>query len=581
MSYKSGTPNGTLYAGNVKWSNDYKHVMLFSSQSARNDFLTSHLTKLKNNVIYYNPNNFIDVAGKLQNVEEYNYVAYKNDSDISNTMYCCFVTNYEYVAPNTTRIYIELDVFQMYYYSTTFYQSYIERAIISKSADNANTNYLPEPISAPLEYEHKIQDILESSKWSPLWVLHMASYYNSATGKYDYKGIGTNNTYGEYGRFIESQSEIDAVLEMYGRKGINDVLQDFSKMLDDTVDNFTQNGKDVLKAIIQGIFSGGISTVTGWNDLTGLSAISDIGSLADFQDHRDELLGLYAIPLWLKEAYITDGGNANFADNRRSNVDVTLTINSNSLANGYTPRNKKLLTSVCRGYVLANKTGMQKSFKPELFTGTPVIRLSGITMSTGGYNWHISNYADIVNSYDEVSYNSERRVGYDANSGLNKAINTIGAGGAVLGSLGGVTAGMMSGNPTAIISGAGGAVTSLVKAIDQIGQKEQHIGHNGDLLRITGGRAQLTWYEISPTRSECESIDNFFDMFGYTIQKHANPTSYFNTRSNWNYIKCADNINLSCDGPADYENKLKNIFASGVTLWHSYSNFGDYSQTNS
>lgn len=580
MSYKSGTPNGTLYAGNVKWSNDYKHTMLFKHQSARNDFMTSHLTKLKNNVIYYNPNNYIDVEGKLQNAETYNYVAYKNDSDISNTMYCCFVTNYEYIAPDTTRLYIELDVFQMLIYSTSFYQCYIERAIISKSADNANTNYLPEPISAPLEYEKKLSDILESAKWEPAWVLHMASYYNSATGKYDYKGIGTNSTYGEYGRFIESQTEMDKVLTMYGRKGINEVLEDFNKMLDDTVDNFTQNGKEVLKSVIQGIFSGGISTTENWNNMTGLTAISNIGSLANFQDHRDELLGLYAIPQWLKEAYVADGGDANFADNRRSYKDVDLPINRNSLANGYTPRNKKLLTSVCRGYVLANKTGMRKAFKPELFDDKPAIRISGITMATSGYQWHINNYHEITDSYGEVPYSSERRVGYDSNTGLNKAINTMGAISSVAGGVGALAGGIASKNPVSVIEGVNSGVNSLVNAVDMIGNQGQHIGNNGDLLRVTGGRAQLSWYEISPTRSECESIDNFFDMYGYTINKHANPRSYFNTRSVWNYIKCA-NVNLSCDAPADYENKLKNIFLSGITLWHSYSDFGNYAKTNS
>lgn len=580
MSYKSGSPNGTLYAGNVKWSNDYKHVMLFSSKSVRNDFMKTYLSKLKNNVIYYNPNQYIDVAGRLQNAESYNYVYYTNDSDISITKYCCFVTNYEYIAPDTTRLYIELDVFQMLIYSTNFYQSYIERAIISKSADNANTNYLPEPITAPLEYEKKLTDILESAKWEPAWVLHMASYYNSATGKYDYKGIGTNNTYGEYGRFIESQVEMDKVLTMYGRKGINEVLEDFNVMLDDTVDNFTQNGKEVLKSIIQGIFSGGISTTEGWNNMTGLAAISDIGSLADFQDHRDELLGLYAIPQWLKEAYIADGGDSNFADNRRSYKDVDLSINRNSLANGYTPRNKKLLTSVCRGYVLANKTGMRKAFKPELFDDNPTIRIAGITMATSGYQWHINNYHEITDSYGEVPYNSERRVGYDSNTGLNKAINTMGAISSVAGGVGALAGGIASKNPVGVIEGVNSGVNSLVNAVDMIGNQEQHIGNNGDLLRVTGGRAQLSWYEISPTLSECESIDNFFDMYGYTINKHANPRSYFNTRSVWNYIKCA-NVNLSCDAPADYENKLKNIFTSGVTLWHSYSDFGNYAKTNS
>lgn len=47
MAYKGGTPNGKLYLGHVKWSNDYKHVMLFSSESARNSFMTSHLTLKK------------------------------------------------------------------------------------------------------------------------------------------------------------------------------------------------------------------------------------------------------------------------------------------------------------------------------------------------------------------------------------------------------------------------------------------------------------------------------------------------------------------------------------------------------
>ena len=561
MSYNSDTPNGKLYIGRVKWSNDYKHVMQFASESARNTFMTSNLNKVKENVIYYNPNKYIDVYSKLQGVEKYNYAYFINDSDISNTEYCCFITDYEYIAPAVTRLYIELDVFQMYFYSTDFYQSYIERAIISKSADNLNTNYLPEPVSAPLEYESKIQDILTSSDWGPLWVLHMASYYNSTTNEYQYDGIGTNNTYGEYGRFIESRSELATVIEQYGRKSPQDIASEVGQA----------SGHTTWQSWLNAIFAG----TAGQDAVEGLKVTT---SVADLQDHRNELIGLYAIPKWLKDNF---DGDANFADNRRTSVDVNLSINSGSLANGYTPRNKKLLTSVCRAYVLANKTGMQKTFKPELFTGSPKITLSGITMSTGGYNWHITNYADIVNSYDEVAYNSERRVGYDQNTGLNKVINTIGAGGSALASLGGIAGGVATGNPVSAISGVGSASVSLVKAIDQIGQKEQHFGHNGDLLRITGGRAMLSWYEISPTVSECQSIDNFFDMYGYTIQKHANPSSYFSTRSNWNYIKCADNVNMACKCPAVYENKMKSIFSNGVTLWHNYTHFGDYSQTNS
>ena len=327
MSYNSDTPNGKLYIGRVKWSNDYKHVMQFASESARNTFMTSNLNKVKENVIYYNPNKYIDVYSKLQGVEKYNYAYFINDSDISNTEYCCFITDYEYIAPAVTRLYIELDVFQMYFYSTDFYQSYIERAIISKSADNANTNYLPEPVSAPLEFESKIQDILTSADWGPLWVLHMASYYNTTAKKYDYSGKGTNSTYGEYGRFIESKQELEDVLEQYGRKSPEEIASDAG----------VSGGEVTWKDWVASIFGG----VVGEE----VYKIMSTTSVADLQDHRNELIGLYAIPKWLKDNY---DGDANFADNRRTSVDVNLSINSGSLANGYTPRNKKLLTSVCR-----------------------------------------------------------------------------------------------------------------------------------------------------------------------------------------------------------------------------------------
>lgn len=580
MSYLNGSPNGKLYVGSVKWSNDYTHVMLFSDKTTRNTFMTSHLSIISNQITFINPNGYIDVEGEIADVEKLNYCYYTNDSDISNTPYCCFITNFEYIAPKTTRLFIELDVFQMYHYDTSYYQSYIERAIVSKAQNTANNNYLPEPISANLEYENELTTIGNENSWQPIWVLHSASYYNSETGEYDYKGVGTHNTYGEYGRFIESQQEIQTLLKMYGRKGFNDTLQAFSDMLDDTVGNLTQTAKDAFKALIQGMFSGGVATTAEWNNMTGMTTISDVFKIAEYQDHRNELIGLYAIPKWLKDAYIADGGNNNYADNKRISKEYDLTTNVNSLANGYTPRNKKLLTSVCRAYVLANRTGLKIPFKPELFKTDDVkINLYGITMSTGGYQYSIPGYSDRQLAHGEVDYSSERRVGYDANTGLNKVINGINAGAGIVGAVSGAVGGAMTGNAASVIGSGANITNAVVSAIDQIGQKEGRIGSNGDLLRITGGRPVLRWFEVNPSVSECQAIDNFFDMYGYTIHKHQKPTSYINTRTYWNYVKTS-NINLSCNAPANYENKLKSIYNNGVTLWHSYNNFGDYSQNN-
>lgn len=572
MAYLNNTPNGKLYLGTVKWSNDHKNVMLFANKSARDTFFTTNFALIKNDVIYYSPNQYIDVRGRIKHIEHVNYAYFINDSDISDRPYCCFVTNYEYISPETTRLYIQLDVFQMYIYDVTFYQSFIERAIVTKASDATVGKYvLPEPISAKLEYESQIATIFNQSDWQPIWCLHTASYYNSNDGKYHYEGKGTNNTYGEYVRFIESQDELKTLLRMYGRASLGEALQKISDNIDDAVDDWETAGKAFIKNVINGMLSGGIVNAQGYSNITGMSSLTEGLSLAQFQDHRDELIGLYAIPKWLKDKYVSDGGDENYADNKRTTINSeTISINQNSLANGYSPRNKKLLTSVCRSFCLANRAGFRKALKPELFTANPVIQLTGITTSTGGYQYHITNYKEYTDSFGEIPYNSERRVGYDANTGVNKALNLLNAGASVAGGAAALGSGQ-------ILSGAVGVIGGAVSAVDAVGAQGGGFGSNGDLLRVTGDRPQLRFYEINPSVESCEAIDNFFDMYGYTIQKHLNPSSYIRSRTRWNYIETRD-INLTVPAPADYENELKAAFNSGVTFWHNYNTFGIYTQ---
>lgn len=581
MGYYDNNPNGLLYIGAVNWSNDYSNVMLFDNKEARNNFMRSHLYLIKTNLTYFSPNGYVDVNSNIDGMENHNYIYYIPDSDINDTAFCCFITSYEFIAPATTRLYVRLDVFQQYIYNTTFFQSFIERAIVSKASDTPGRYVLNEPFNVSLQYQHLLNNVDSESNWNPIWALHSASYYNSADGQYHYEGLGGQNTYGEYTRFIESQEEIKTLLRMYGRASLGDALQKISENIDDAVGEWTEAGKAFIKDIITGMLSGGISTITGYNQMLGMSSLTEGLSLAQYQDHRDELIGLYAIPTWLKNKFVDDGGDVNYADNRRVNKEYSLSINSSTLANNnYTPRNKKLLTSVCRMYVLANRNGIKIGFKPELFTGNPSLILTGIPTSTSGYQYEVTNYADYQTRYGEVTYSSERRVGYDANTGINKALNILSAGGSAAASIGTIASGAASGNPITALSGVGGLLNTGVNAIDALGAKEEHFGNNGDLLRITGGSAQLKWYEVNPSLEEIQAIDNFFDMYGYNISKHANPANFLRVRSKWNYIKTAD-INLKVPAPADYENEMKRIFNSGVTLWRDYSTFGDYSQTNS
>lgn len=584
MAYLDGNYNGVVYVGNVKWSDDNKNQMLFTNENhyrsatARHNFLINHLTRVDGNICCIpNPNGYIDIDCTIQDIEQVNYCYYKNDSDFSNTYYCCFVTNYEITADNTTRLFLKWDYFQQFFYTTTLYQCFIERMIVNPSDDTPDANTLPEPISATLEKEFNLtaddenDGIFTKNDWSPEWVLHAASYYDPTDGQYHYEGAGSQNTFGEYAFPVLSATNLRNYLKLYGRQGLKETLEQAQEIIDDS----GVTGAQVFGAAIQGIL-GGIIGAAGEviANKDTVKALADSLSIAQYQDHRDELIGLYAIPKWLADA----ANAAPIYDNREYTRAQTITLNTNVLANGYRPRNKKLLSSVCRGYVLANKTGLKIVLKPELFTAsTTQLQVSGIPTSISGYMYHLTNYADYQKSYGEVSYCSERRVGYDANTGINKAINTIGAGAQALGSLGAIAGGIATANPAVVASGAGGALSSGIRAIDTLGNQEAHFGSNGDLLRITNGRAQLSFYEINPLYNECVAIDNFFDMYGYTINKHATPNLY--TRSEWNYIKTSD-FNCTVPAPADAENAIKDMFNAGITLWFNYDHFGDYTQPN-
>lgn len=564
MGYFQNSPNGVLYLGNVKWSNDNTHVMLFASKNARNSFMISNLSLVKSNVIYNSPNTYIDIESKVANAESINYAFFKNDSDISSSYYCCFVTNFEYIAPEVTRLYVQLDVFQMYIYDCNLYQSYIDRAIIPKSADIVGANTLPEPVGAKVEHFNVVKDFLSADDFSPRWVLHMASRYNPTTKEYEYIGNGSNNTFGEYGAYISSAQQIKDLLAFYGRKSIDELFEEITPSFD-------------WKALLAAFLSGGTSTYT----YDQLQATRETFSIADIQDHRNELIGLYAIPKWVIDNY---GGDTSNLDNRNVETSISFTINKTTIADGtadeYTPRNKKLLTSICRAYCLANRNGVKIPFKPELFKTTALtFTLRAIAMATNGYQYYTDNYEDVTVGNGEIVYSSERRVGYDQNTGLNKTVNMISAGSQIVGGVANVAANIGAQNYVGAAMGAAGLAGSAISAIDQIGNREEHFGSNGDLLRTRGRFSQLHFYELYPKKDQMQAIDNFFDMYGYSIKKHLNPANYMRNRSMWNYVK-TENVNLSVNAPADYENEIKAAFNSGVTFWHDYSHFGDYSQSN-
>ena len=74
-------------------------------------------------------------------------------------------------------------------------------------------------------------------------------------------------------------------------------------------------------------------------------------------------------------------------------------------------------------------------------------------------------------------------------------------------------------------------------------------------------------------------IDDYFDMFGYKVNKMEIPNLH--TRVNWNYLKLISPNVESEDVPEKDMNTYKQMLTNGITFWHNPNTFRDYSQNNS
>lgn len=102
-------------------------------------------------------------------------------------------------------------------------------------------------------------------------------------------------------------------------------------------------------------------------------------------------------------------------------------------------------------------------------------------------------------------------------------------------------------------------------------------GYSAPAAGFMAGSGGIWLIRYAPKPEEFKKIDNFFSMFGYSINQIKTP--YFKNRSNWDYIKTI-NADISAPIPENDIKIIKGIFNNGVTVWHKPQYFGDYSQLN-
>lgn len=310
-------------------------------------------------------------------------------------------------------------------------------------------------------------------------------------------------------------------------------------------------------------------------------------------------------------------------------------LNDPNATEPYIPKNAKMFTSPYM-FVLVDGQEDKTNYKIEkmnysvrmtwndiweasLSNGTPVnfgnvnfTASAGVSPTPDIVIRPTSNYdnadgrmnAFVIKGFPQLPYVIDSYRAYVASQGgelglgLKTMFSMLGGAGQISSGLAGVQAGEAT-----VLSGAKwerapygnkavvGGINSIINGVANISNTLTDLyvnTHKGDSARgntnysvgMIGTRSKNIYIiQMAVNLSDAIKIDNFFSVYGYSINQIDFPNIYFNTRPRWNYVKTKQ-CNVTGDMPNEAIDKLKNIMNNGITLWHGINNFLHYELNN-
>ncbi len=533
-------PNTTIkFLSGVPFDPDYENTMYFANASQQEEWMLSKAIYTFERISYQRSGRgkikvgwVADALGGsvISSLYNSNYMMFKN-TNFENKWFYAFVNTVEYVNNNTVEVSYTLDVVQTWLFQFVFNQCLIERE--HATTDVAGDNLLPENV----EMGDYACEILEKLPYTPVCVIittfNPLSYDPDQTPHWSYAG-----GYVSYGRVQP------------GVTGLGNMFTGCSYIAYDLSDS---------------------TKITALN--TFLEGVNAAGQI-------DGIVGMFMMP----GEFFTETGVA-----RNS---ITKTYNRNNVIDGYTPRNKKLLTWPYNGLYVSNMLGSSRVYEYEYFNSPSQIIFSiwgnmssnpGMVAIPVGYKTN-----NLVENPDEnisltgfpmcswtndtfrawVAQNSGTILASYIGSGIGVANALVQAAVPAFGNVNNQQGLTMGG-----AAGLAGAVALLGRVRDHsIKPPTSHGAGNGNLMYQSG---LLTFVFMRKyIRAEfARIIDSFFDMYGYATHRVGLPN--LNARPCYSYVKT---VGASIDGqlPATACEELQGIFNKGIRFWKTSAVFGSF-----
>lgn len=175
FNYSVWTPNTNILMCNVPWDSSYRDVVRFDSDKERDDYFASRSTDgyafTINGLVYLRYGEPVRVNAPFDMVTRCNYMVVKNPSQpVPPTegrqpdVFYYFINDAKYLAPNTTQINVQLDVWMTYYSRIAFNMCYVNKGHIGIANENSTkynlSDYLTDAEGLNIGDEYEICDLV-------------------------------------------------------------------------------------------------------------------------------------------------------------------------------------------------------------------------------------------------------------------------------------------------------------------------------------------------------------------------------------------------------------------------------------
>lgn len=534
-----------IYRG-LNFIKDYENVLLFDTVEHQHSFFNNDVAtvdrKSLSNCAYIRweglTGTFRFNLNKTE-IDTFSYGYFVNPYGDDSRRYYFFITDIRYVNENVTDLVFEIDIMQTYMFDYELLPCYIERAHQDNS-DNVGDNLITDNIAVGNMVNTSIQS--EQIDNGTFWTVVAVSEFPDTLIAVDESGKPTANwlsTINYYYGLLPSALTLIVVDSNY-----------FNQF----IDLYNSAGK------------------------------------------IDAIYGIYAVPDFLGK---TDG----FLDNeqhlgvfkptgtRVETFSKTFSFHIPNGANGYIPKNKKLLTAPYCQLVVMNTLGDSIVFDPEKFSGDRVttsanFKMFGDINPEGGVYCCPINYDNNILLYDNMhmlKITDNVKGSWISDAYLNfSAVQDIKNDATVLGTVYSTFTDLLTGNVSGAVSGVVNTAVNI-NTTNKLGEVVP------DSVRGSAGTANVEWannnirvnaYWRTPDAQTAESIDNFWTMYGYPQKRIYLPNLF--SRKAWNYIKTQSCLINNKGIPSYIVEKICNVYNKGVRFWHvpSPQNIGNYSLDN-